>query len=79
MGSSCKILGRPPILSYGSYCLDNWYRPNPKEDISLENVALITNFLGGVDEDWFVTIHVCIENAARMQLMLQKTFILKRY
>ena len=20
--------------------------------------------LGGVDEDWFVTIHVCIENAA---------------
>jgi len=59
-----KILGRPPILSYGSYCLDNWYRPNPKEDISLENVALLTNFLGGVDEDWFVTIHVCIENAA---------------
>ena len=59
-----KILGRPPILSYGSYCLDNWYRPNVKEDISLENVALLTNFLGGVDEDWFVTIHVCIENAA---------------
>ena len=59
-----KILGRPPILSYGSYCLDNWYRPNPKEEISLENVALLTNFLGGVDEDWFVTIHVCIENAA---------------
>jgi len=59
-----EILGRPPILSYGSYCLDNWYRPNPTEDISLENVALLTNFLGGVDEDWFVTIHVCIENAA---------------
>ncbi|MDA8854149.1 indoleamine 2,3-dioxygenase [Gammaproteobacteria bacterium] len=59
-----KILGRPPILSYGSYCLDNWYRPNPKEEISLENVALLTNFLGGVDEDWFVTIHVCIEDAA---------------
>ncbi len=58
------ILGRPPILSYGSYCLDNWYRPDPKEPISLENVALLTNFLGGVDEDWFVTIHVCIENAA---------------
>ena len=58
------ILGRPPILSYASYCLDNWYRINPKEEISLENVGLITNFLGGVDEDWFVTIHVCIENAA---------------
>ena len=57
-------LGRPPILSYASYCLDNWYRINPKKKISLENVALINNFLGGVDEDWFVTIHVCIENAA---------------
>ena len=57
-------LERPPILSYGSYCLDNWYRVDSKEDISLQNIGLITNFLGGVDEDWFVTIHVCIENAA---------------
>jgi indoleamine 2,3-dioxygenase len=60
-----NILGRPPILSYASYCLDNWYRLNPKADISLDNVGLLTNFLGGVDEDWFVTIHVCIEDAAR--------------
>ena len=60
-----NILGRPPILSYASYCLDNWYRINPKENISLENVALLNNFLGGVDEDWFVTIHVCIEDAAK--------------
>lgn len=56
--------GRPPILSYASYCLDNWFLIDPDEDISLENVGLINNFLGGVDEDWFVTIHVCIENAA---------------
>ena len=60
-----NILGRPPILSYASYCLDNWYRINPKEKISLENVGLLNNFLGGVDEDWFVTIHVCIEDASR--------------
>jgi indoleamine 2,3-dioxygenase len=60
-----NILGRPPILSYGSYCLDNWYRLNKNEDISLENIGLLTNFLGGVDEDWFVTIHVCIEDAAK--------------
>ena len=58
-------LGRPPILSYASYCLDNWYKIDKKEPISLNNVALINNFLGGVDEDWFVTIHVCIEDAAR--------------
>jgi len=59
-----KYLGRPPILSYASYCLDNWYKIDNKEPISLDNVALINNFLGGVDEDWFVTIHVCIEDAA---------------
>ena len=59
-----KYLGRPPILSYASYCLDNWYKINKNEPISLDNVALINNFLGGVDEDWFVTIHVCIEDAA---------------
>jgi indoleamine 2,3-dioxygenase len=60
-----EILGRPPILSYASYCLHNWYRVDRTKEISLENVALITNFLGGVDEDWFVTIHVCIEHAAK--------------
>ena len=59
-----KYLGRPPVLSYASYCLDNWYLIDKDKDISLDNVALINNFLGGVDEDWFVTVHVCIENAA---------------
>ena len=59
-----KYLGRPPILSYASYCLDNWYKINDDKPVALDNVALINNFLGGVDEDWFVTIHVCIEDAA---------------
>ena len=59
-----NYLGRPPILSYASYCLDNWYKIDKKDPISLDNVALINNFLGGVDEDWFVTIHVAIENQA---------------
>jgi indoleamine 2,3-dioxygenase len=63
-----NYLGRPPILSYASYCLDNWYRLNKKNPIALENVGLLTNFLGGVDEDWFVTIHVCIENASSKAL-----------
>ena len=63
-----NYLGRPPILSYASYCLDNWYRINKKEPITLENIGLLTNFLGGVDEDWFVTIHVCIEHAASSAL-----------
>ena len=58
-------LGRPPVLSYASYCLDNWHKIDPNKDISLDNVALNYNFLGGIDEDWFVTIHICIEYAAR--------------
>ena len=59
-----KMLGRPPILSYASYCLDNWHKINQDEGVNLDNVALNYNFLGGIDEDWFVTIHVCIEDAA---------------
>ena len=59
-----KFLGRPPILSYASYCLDSWFKIDKDQPISLDNVALINNFLGGVDEDWFVTIHVCIEDAS---------------
>jgi indoleamine 2,3-dioxygenase len=62
--AAAGALGRPPILSYASYCLDNWRRLDVKKPIGLDNVALIRNFLGGVDEDWFVTIHVCIEAAA---------------
>ena len=52
MGKTIKIFERPPILSYASYCLDNWYKVN-KKNLSLDNVALLNNFLGGVDEDWF--------------------------
>jgi indoleamine 2,3-dioxygenase len=70
---AARILERPPILSYASYCLENWYKVNSKQGISLENVALITNFLGGVDEDWFVTIHVCIEDAARGAILAAKS------
>ena len=70
---AARILERPPILSYASYCLENWYKVNSKQGISLENVALITNFLGGVDEDWFVTIHVCIEDAARGAIQAAKS------
>ena len=60
-----NLLGRPPILSYASYCLDNWHKINPEDGVTLDNVALNYNFLGGIDEDWFVTIHVCIEHAAK--------------
>jgi indoleamine 2,3-dioxygenase len=57
-------LGRPPILSYASYALDNWRRLDPSGPIELGNLALLQNFLGGLDEEWFVTVHVQIEAQA---------------
>lgn len=57
-------LGRPPVLSYASYCLDNWRRLDQTRPIQLGNLALLQNFLGGVDEEWFVLVHVEIEARA---------------
>ena len=49
--------------------MDNWHKIIEDEEISLDNVALNYNFLAGIDEDWFVTIHVCIEDAAREAIL----------
>ncbi len=57
-------LGRPPVLSYASYALDNWRRIEPGGPIEIENLAIAQNFLGGADEDWFILIHVEIEARA---------------
>lgn len=57
-------LGRPPILSYASYALDNWRLLDADAPIAAENVAILQNFLGGGDEDWFIAIHVEIEALA---------------
>lgn len=66
-------LGRPPVLSYASYALDNWVRIDSTEampdqtsieEISLNNISIFQNFLGGLDEDWFILIHIDIEAKA---------------
>jgi indoleamine 2,3-dioxygenase len=57
-------LGRPPVLSYSSYALHNFYRLDPAREIECGNIALIQNFLGGIDEEWFILIHVDIEKKA---------------
>ncbi|GIV04892.1 MAG: hypothetical protein KatS3mg016_0467 [Fimbriimonadales bacterium] len=57
-------LGRPPVLSYASYALDNWRRLNPSAPIELGNIVLLQNFLAGLDEEWFILIHVDIEAKA---------------
>jgi indoleamine 2,3-dioxygenase len=59
-----RRLGRPPVLSYASYALDNWRRLDPEAPIAAGNLALLQNFLGGMDEEWFVVVHVDIEAKA---------------
>lgn len=59
-----KKLGRPPVLSYASYMLHNWRRIQKSGPISLENTCLIQNFLAGVDEEWFILVHLAIEAQA---------------
>jgi indoleamine 2,3-dioxygenase len=60
-------LGRPPVLSYASYALDNWRRLDPHGPLELGNFAILQNFLGGADEDWFILVHQEIEaRAARV-------------
>jgi indoleamine 2,3-dioxygenase len=54
-------LRRPPVLSYASYALDNWRRIDPTDRLRSGNIALLQNFPGGLDEEWFVTLHVYIE------------------
>jgi indoleamine 2,3-dioxygenase len=57
-------LGRPPVLSYSSYALHNFFRFDPKREIECGNIGLIQNFLGGIDEEWFILIHIDIERKA---------------
>ncbi len=70
-----RQLGRPPVLSYASYALDNWTRIDDREPIAIGNIMLVQNFLGGLDEDWFILIHVDIEAKAAPTLAAIPTIL----
>ena len=59
-----RKLGRPPVLSYASYALNNWRRLDVSAPVVTGNIALLQEFLGGIDEQWFILIHVEIEAKA---------------
>lgn len=61
-------LGQAPLLPYSGYVLDNWYRLDKSGPVTLDNIAMHQNFLGGVDENWFVLVHVAIEAEAGVLL-----------
>ena len=63
----CKLLNRPPILSYDGYALYNWKRFDKEAPITLGNIDTIQNFVHLYDEHWFILVHVEIEaNAAEI-------------
>ena len=66
-------LDRPPILSYASYALNNWKLQDVNKPFDLENIRILQNFLGGMDEDWFIMIHIAIEHEAKEILNNLKT------
>lgn len=55
---------RPPMLTYASQVMYNWRRIDPNGPVAVDNLTLIQNFLGGMDEEWFATIHINIEAEA---------------
>jgi indoleamine 2,3-dioxygenase len=69
-------LDRPPILSYASYALNNWKLQDVNKPFDLENIRILQNFLGGMDEDWFIMIHIAIEHEAREILNNLKIYYL---
>jgi len=59
-----KAIGQPPLLPYSSYTLENWGRFDPAGPIDLSNIYTIQHFDGGLDEAWFILVHVAIEARA---------------
>ena len=63
-------LDQAPLLPYSAYVLDNWARIDRAGPITLDNIQMCQNFIGGDDENWFVMIHVAIEAQAGAALAL---------
>ncbi|MGA8643808.1 hypothetical protein [Candidatus Binatus sp.] len=61
---ACKLMNRPPILSYDGYALYNWKRFNKHGPIALGNIDTVQNFVHLYDEHWFILVHVEIEAIA---------------
>lgn len=63
-------LDQQPLLQYSGYVLDNWAMFDPLRGISLDNIYMVQKFAGGMDEAWFVLVHVAIEAKASEALAL---------
>ena len=57
-------LGRPPVLSHASVSIHNWRLLDRSAGITVDNIVLLNNIVGGIDEDWFFTVTIAIEACA---------------
>ena len=54
-------VGLPPVFTYFSMMLYNWFRIDPSEPIDLDNLAISRSYQGSQDEHWFYLNMVVIE------------------
>jgi indoleamine 2,3-dioxygenase len=54
-------LGLPPVFTYFSMMLYNWFRIDKSEPIDLDNLAISRSYQGSQDEHWFYLNMVVIE------------------
>ena len=52
---------RYPTPSYQDYVLNNFYKINPTQGVTLDNIEPILTFTGTKDEAWFIKIHIVVE------------------
>ncbi len=64
LSRACRLLKRPPILSYDGYALYNWKQFRKDGPIALGNLDTLQNFVHLYDERWFILVHVEIEAIA---------------
>jgi indoleamine 2,3-dioxygenase len=60
----CQVaerLGIPPIAAHTHIVLHNWRRIDNEKPVTLDNIAPLQLFLGGLDEAWFYMVTVAIE------------------
>jgi len=56
-----KKLERQPTLVYEQYALDNWTLLDDNLGVVIGNIDIDVHFLNGLDEKWFILVHIEIE------------------
>lgn len=67
-------LGLPPVMTYASTTLYNWYLIDPTKPVHPNNIAISLTCTGTKDEDWFYLIPLFIEiRSAAVLVAIEQT------